>query len=121
MRAFRAGLLVCCLVVALCPPVAADPVPSSREVRKARQAARDRSRELGAASAHLATAQSRLDGMAAAVERLVEAYNGELVRLQQADQTYAQARARLASADAEVERARRAVALLAVESYGGLG
>ncbi|MEV4010679.1 C40 family peptidase [Nonomuraea angiospora] len=121
MRAFRAGLLVCCLVVALCPPVVADPVPSSREVRKARQAARDRSQELGTASAQLATAQARLDGMAAAVERLVEAYNGELVRLQQADQTYAQARARLAAADAEVERARQAVALLAAQSYGGLG
>ncbi|MFI7129149.1 NlpC/P60 family protein [Nonomuraea sp. NPDC050153] len=90
-------------------------------MRKARQIAQDRSRELGAASAQLATAQSRLDVMAAAVERLVEAYNGELVRLKQADQTYAQARARLAGADAEVERARQAVALLAAEGYGGLG
>ncbi|MEV1166937.1 NlpC/P60 family protein [Nonomuraea sp. NPDC049784] len=120
MRAFRAGLLACCLIVALCPPAEADPAPSSREVKRARQAARDRSKELGAATAELATAQSQLDDLAAEVERLVEAYNGELVRLQQAEQSYGQAQARLAGADTEVERARQDVALLAAESYGGL-
>ncbi|MFI7633881.1 NlpC/P60 family protein [Nonomuraea sp. NPDC049400] len=106
-------------MVALCPPAEAEPAPSSREVKKARQSARERSKELGAATAELVTAQSQLDGLAAEVERLVEAYNGELVRLRQAEELYAQASARLAAADAEVERVRQEVALLATESYGG--
>ncbi|MEV0386362.1 C40 family peptidase [Nonomuraea sp. NPDC050643] len=118
MRAFRAGLLVCCLLLALCPPVEAAPGPSSRDVKKARQAARERSKELGRANADLATAKARLDQFAADVERLVEAYNGEVVRLRQAEQAHAQALTRLAAADAEAERARQAVALLAAESYG---
>ncbi|MFG1704841.1 NlpC/P60 family protein [Nonomuraea sp. M3C6] len=121
MRAFRAGLLACCLIVTLCSPVAADPSPSSRDVKKARQNAQERSKELGATTAKLATAQSRLDQLAGEVERLVEAYNGEIVRLRHAEQAHEQARTRLAAADAEVERARQDVALLAAESYTGLG
>ncbi|MGW4405325.1 C40 family peptidase [Nonomuraea sp. NPDC004702] len=125
MRAFRAGLLACVLLATLCPltpgsPVLADPMPSAKDVKKARAAARERSKELGVASAGLAVAQSRLDELAAAVERQVEAYNGELVRLRQAEQSYAQAQARQAAADAEAERARQAVALLAAQSYGGM-
>ncbi|MFB9628414.1 C40 family peptidase [Nonomuraea helvata] len=89
-------------------------------MKKARQTARDRSKELGAVTAKLATAQSQLDGLAAEVERLVEAYNGELVRLRQAERVYAQSSARLAAADAEAERVRQEVALLATESYGGM-
>ncbi|WP_157547842.1 C40 family peptidase [Nonomuraea candida] len=121
MRAFRAGLLVGCLLVALCPPVAAEPGTTSRDVRKARQAVRERSKELGRTTAELARAQARLDELAAEVERLVEAYNGEVVRLRQAEQADLQSRTRLAAAGAEVERARRDVALLAAESHGGLG
>ncbi|MEO3874223.1 C40 family peptidase [Nonomuraea sp. B12E4] len=121
MRAFGAGLLACCLAVMPCAPVEADPGPSARDVRKARQAVRERSKELGATTAKLATAQSRLDQLAAEVERLVEAYNGEVVRLRQAEESHAQARARLAAAEAEAERARRDVALLAMEDYTGLG
>ncbi|MGR6913666.1 NlpC/P60 family protein [[Actinomadura] parvosata] len=121
MRAFPTGVLVGCLVAGLCPPVAADPGPSSHDVRKAKQAVRERSKELGRTTAALVTAQSRLDALTAEVERLVEAYNGEVVRLRQAEQAHQQATARLAAADAEVERTRQAVALLAAESYGGLG
>ncbi|SEG80211.1 NlpC/P60 family protein [Nonomuraea solani] len=120
MRAFRAGLLVGCLLVALCPPVEADPHPSSHDVEEAREAVRDRSKRLGKANADLATAQSRLDQLAAEVERLVEAYNGEVVRLRQAEQAHALAQTRLAAADVEVERARQGVALMAAESYIGL-
>ncbi|MEV4107700.1 NlpC/P60 family protein [Nonomuraea sp. NPDC049695] len=89
-------------------------------MKKARQTARDRSKELGAVTARLATAQSQLDRLAAEAERLVEAYNGELVRLRQAEQLYAQSMTRLAAADAEAERVRQEVALLATESYGGM-
>ncbi|MGP3912717.1 C40 family peptidase [Nonomuraea sp. 10N515B] len=119
MRTFRAGLLACCLFVALCPPVHAEPAPSGRDVAKAREAVRERSNDLAAASAKLATAQSRLARLTAEVERLVEAYNGEMVRLRNAEQAASQAQARLATADAEVERARQDVALLATETYGG--
>ncbi|MGW0802176.1 NlpC/P60 family protein [Nonomuraea sp. NPDC002799] len=120
MRTIRAGLLACCLIVALCPPVGADPRhPSSRDVERARQAARERSKELAVTTTRLVTAQSRLDELAAEVERLVEAYNGELVRLRHAQQAHEQARTRLAAADAEAERARQDVALVAAETYGG--
>ncbi|MDR8408322.1 NlpC/P60 family protein [Nonomuraea sp. 3-1Str] len=138
MRSVRAGLAAC-LVVALCPPagpaaalsaparlsahsgapVAAARPPSTRQVHRARRAVRQRSKELGVASAALVHARSRLDELTASVERLVEAYNGEMVRMRQANQAYDEARARLASADAEVESGRRAVAVLAAESYGG--
>ncbi|WP_188189207.1 C40 family peptidase [Nonomuraea sp. SYSU D8015] len=121
MRIFRAGLLAGCLLVALCPPVDADPAPSSRDVKKARDTVRDRSKELQATRAELATAQARLAQLAAEVERLVEAYNGAMVRLRHAEEASRQAQARLVAADAEVERARQGVALLAAETYGGLG
>ncbi|MEV0619649.1 C40 family peptidase [Nonomuraea sp. NPDC050404] len=121
MRAFRAGLLAGCVLVTWCPPVEADPDPTSRDVQKARQTVHQRSRELGRTTAELATAQSRLDELAAEVGRLVEAYNGEVVRLGQAEQAHQQATVRLAAADAEVETARQDVALLATEGHGGLG
>ncbi|MGI5285493.1 NlpC/P60 family protein [Nonomuraea polychroma] len=121
MRTFRAGLLVGCLLVALCPPVHAAPRPSPRDVAKAREAVRERSKELAATSAKLATAQSRLARLTADVERLIEAYNGEMVRLRNAEHASSQARARLAAADAQVEETRQDVALLATETYGGWG
>ncbi|SDJ92625.1 C40 family peptidase [Nonomuraea jiangxiensis] len=121
MRTFGTGLLACFLAVMPCLPVQADPGPSARDVKKARQAARERSKELDATTAKLATAQSRLDRLGAEVERLVEAYNGEVVRLRQAEEAHAQARARLTAADGEVEAARQNVVLLAMESYTGLG
>ncbi|MEV4470012.1 C40 family peptidase [Nonomuraea sp. NPDC049504] len=121
MRAFRAGLLAACLLVATCPPALAEPGPSRHDVKRARQTVRERSHQLSRTTAALVTAQSRLDRLAAEVERLVEAYNGEVVRLRRAEQAQQQATARLAAADAEVERARQDVALLAAENYGGLG
>ncbi|TMR12333.1 NlpC/P60 family protein [Nonomuraea turkmeniaca] len=121
MRTFRAGLLAGCLLAVLCPPVHADPRPSPHDVAKAREAVRERSKELASASAQLATAQSRLARLTSDVERLVEAYNGEMVRLRNAEQVTSQAQAQLAAADAEVERARQDVALLAAQTYGGWG
>lgn len=120
MRAFRAGLLVGCLFVTLCPPVVADRGPSSHDVKKARESVRERSKQLGRTTAELATAQSRLGELAADVGRLVEAYNGEVVRQRLAEQAYEQAQGRLAAAGVEVEAARRDVALLAAETYSGL-
>jgi cell wall-associated NlpC family hydrolase len=140
MRTVRTGATAC-LVLALCSPghacpalhadtvptavssslpsAYAEPAPSKREVRRARHTARERTEELGTASAELAGAQSRLDELTSGVERLVEAYNGEMVRLRRASDLHEQARARLGAADAEVERARQAVAVLAAEVYTG--
>ncbi|MEV0195489.1 NlpC/P60 family protein [Nonomuraea sp. NPDC050691] len=101
-------------------PVVAGRPPSTREVSRARRAVRQRNKELGAASAALVDARARLDELTASVERRVEAYNGEMVRMRRASQEYDQARARLASADAEVESARGKVAALVAETYGGL-
>ncbi|MFI6604272.1 NlpC/P60 family protein [Nonomuraea sp. NPDC050536] len=117
----RAGLLVAaCLVVAVCPPAAADPAPSSRDVAKARATVRDRTKELSQASAKLAVAQARLEDLAATAEQQVEAYNGELVKLAAAGKTYEQAKARLVNADAALDQARQAVAAIAAQSYGGI-
>ncbi|MGN9787498.1 NlpC/P60 family protein [Nonomuraea sp. ZG12] len=116
----RAGFLAVCLIVVLCPPVYAEPAPSSRDVAKARQAVHHRSKQLGVAAARLAEAQGRLDALAAEAERLVEAYNGELVRLRHAEQERQRADARAAAAEAEVDRARQPVALLAAQAYGGM-
>ncbi|MEU7855799.1 C40 family peptidase [Nonomuraea sp. NPDC049141] len=120
MHAIRAGLMVVCLFVTLCPPADAAPGPSRRKVIQARHTVRERTKELGTASARLAEAESRLDDLAAGAERLVEAYNGELVNLRHAQQAREQAQARLELADAEVQKARAPVALLAVQSYSGL-
>jgi cell wall-associated NlpC family hydrolase len=121
MHPVRSGFLVVCLIATLCPPAHAEPGPSRRDVSKARHAVHERSRALGTASARLATAQSRLDELAAGAERLIEAYNGALVRRRQAGQAYEQARDRLAATEARVAAARVPVAMIAAQSYGGLG
>ncbi|WP_372451138.1 coiled-coil domain-containing protein, partial [Nonomuraea rhizosphaerae] len=118
MYAIRTGFMITCLIATLCPPAHAAPGPG--DVRKARHVVRERSKELGRASAKLAKAQARLDDLAAGAERAVEAYNGERVHLERAGHTLERARARLTVADAEVEKARAPVALLAARSYSGL-
>ncbi|WP_327088784.1 NlpC/P60 family protein [Nonomuraea sp. NBC_01738] len=121
MHSVRAALLVaCCLIAVTVAPAHADPGPSSGDVSKAREAVRDKSKELGAASARLAEAQTRLDDLSAAAEQRVETYNGELVRLAQAKAAAELAKTRLVAAEARVGEARAAVAAIAAESYGGL-
>src|SRR5687768_14144304 len=111
MHSVRTGLLVaCCLVVTVCPQATAQPGPSSGKVAEAREAVRDRSRTLGAVSARLAAAEARLEELTATAEQRVEAYNGQLVRLAQAKERHEAAQARLATAEAEAEKARQAVA-----------
>ncbi|GAA0949629.1 C40 family peptidase [Nonomuraea longicatena] len=119
MRSVRAGFLVACALATLCPPAQADPRPSQDDVAEAREAVRDKNKALGSAAARLASAQGELDRLAAETERLVEAYNGELVRMAAARQTADAARARLTGAESEVATARTAVAVIAAETYGG--
>ncbi|WP_157251953.1 C40 family peptidase [Nonomuraea typhae] len=119
MHSVRAGLVVACLIATLCPPAHAEPRPSADDVAEARDAVRDKNKALGAATAKLAAAQGRLDELAATAERLIEAYNGELVKLTAAKAAAVDARARLLSAEAHFEQARSAVAAIAAEAYGG--
>ncbi|MEU4545619.1 C40 family peptidase [Nonomuraea dietziae] len=113
-------LVACCLLVATCPPAAAEPAPSAGEVAEARAAVRHRAKALGAASVRLATAHTRLETLAAEAGQKVEAYNGQLVRLEQAKARHAAATVRLKAAEAKVAETSAAVSMLAAQAYGGM-
>ncbi|MFI6298386.1 NlpC/P60 family protein [Nonomuraea sp. NPDC050790] len=119
MHSVRAGLLVACLIATLCRPAHAEPHPSADDVAEARDAVRDKNKALGAAVAKLAAAQGRLDELDAAAERLVEAYNGEVVKLTAAKAAVAATRTRLLDAEKMAEAARADVAAIAAQAYGG--
>ncbi|GIH23750.1 hypothetical protein Aph01nite_20600 [Acrocarpospora phusangensis] len=90
------------------------------EMAEARDQVEQRSRDLGRTQLKLATAESRLQDLAATAERLVEAYNGELVRLRDATARHESLTADLQGAEAQVEVARRQVAAIAADTYGTL-
>jgi cell wall-associated NlpC family hydrolase len=108
------------LILTLGCPAAADPRPSAQDVAKARQEAQQRAHELGKAEADLAVAQARQEDLAANAERLVEAYNGELVKLQATRVDYEQATKRLRRAAEQYQQVREAVAAQAAERYRDL-
>ncbi|MFC4057259.1 NlpC/P60 family protein [Planomonospora corallina] len=115
--------LVAGLVVAAAAPagaVPADPGPSAGEVARAGAEAREQSRRLGAATARLAEAEAELESLTTRAEKLIEAYNGEMVLLARAEERHRAATEQVRAAEAEVEDARRAVAALAAQSYGGM-
>jgi cell wall-associated NlpC family hydrolase len=122
-RATMVAGLVCALVVVAGLPADAapgSPGPSADEVARASAEAREQSRRLGAATALLAEAEAELEGLTARAEKLIEAYNGELVRLTQAEERQRRADEQVRAAGAQVEDSRRAVAALAAQSYGGM-
>jgi cell wall-associated NlpC family hydrolase len=108
------------LILTLGVPAGADSKPSAKDVAKARQQAEDRAHELGKAEADLAKAQARQENLAADAEQLVEAYNGELVRLEAARNMYEQAEQRLREAGQQVEEVRAAVVAQVADEYGGV-
>ncbi|GAA4579958.1 NlpC/P60 family protein [Planotetraspora phitsanulokensis] len=108
------------IVLTLGCPAAADPRPSAHDVAEARQQAQDRAHQLGKAEDDLTAAQTRQDDLAANAERLVEAYNGELVRLDNARTQYEQAAGRLQQAAGQYQQARSAAAADAARSYRDL-
>lgn len=112
--------IACYLVVTMCPPAAAEPAPSAGEVARARATVQARAKALGDASVRLAAANTRLDELNAEAGRLVEAYNGQLVRLAEAQQRHAIAMERLKAAEAKVNETKAAVSMLAAQSYGGM-
>ncbi|GII52448.1 hypothetical protein Pth03_08370 [Planotetraspora thailandica] len=108
------------LVLTLGCPAAADPRPSANDIAKARQQAHDRAQRLGDAEADLADAQAQQDDLAAGAEQLVEAYNGELVKLEKSRVAYEQSVTRVQQAEARYEQAREAAARGAAEAYNDL-
>ncbi|MEW9533341.1 NlpC/P60 family protein [Microbispora sp. NPDC049125] len=108
------------LVLTLGGPACADPKPSVGDVSSARQEAQDRAQELDRAEARLADAQARQDELAADAERLVEAYNGELVRLETARADYERAAQRAREAAEQYDTVRDELAEQAAAQYGGV-
>ncbi|GGO26040.1 hydrolase [Microbispora rosea subsp. aerata] len=108
------------LVLTFGAPAAADTKPSAKDVAKARQQVKERVRELGQAEADLAKAQARKEALNTEAERLVEAYNGQLVQLEQARSAYEEAERRARRAAEHVDRLRGEVAARVAERYSGL-
>ncbi|MFF3441635.1 NlpC/P60 family protein [Streptosporangium sp. NPDC002721] len=94
--------------------------PSADEVADARALARERGERLGSTTVLVAEAQARLEELVARAERLVESYNGELVRTARAREVAEQAAERARTAGSQVGEAREAVAAITAQSYGGL-
>ncbi|WP_405087524.1 NlpC/P60 family protein [Microbispora sp. NBC_01389] len=109
-----------CLALTFGAPAGADPKPSSQDVARARQQVQERARELGKASADLATAQARRDALDADAEQLVETYNGEIVRLERARAAYEQSERRAGQAAGEFDRLRSVVTARVAQGYGRL-
>lgn len=109
------------LVLTLGGAAGADSRPSAKEVAKARAQAQEQARELDRVETDLATARARQEELARNAEQLIEAYNGERVRLKAVRASYAQAVERLRSAADQVQEARAAIAAQASERYGGIG
>ena len=125
MHAVRTGLAaLCALATVLASPTplasAADPGPTAHDLAKAGKSAQERARELGTVTAELATAQAHLDDLATTTERLVETYNGELVRLAQSAKAVLDAQAKLQTAEARLATSRTAVAAITAQRYGGV-
>ncbi|GGS75312.1 glycoside hydrolase [Planobispora rosea] len=122
-RAAMVAGLVCALTVGTAIPggaVPGEPGPSADEVTRARAEARERDARLGTATARLAEAQAELEELTVHAEKLVEAYNGELVKAAHAGELSRLAGERALAAGRQVEEARKAVVATAVQSYGAM-
>jgi cell wall-associated NlpC family hydrolase len=95
----------------------AEPGPSARDVAKSRQVVRDRAAAVGRIKARLAQADGELDRLANSAEIAMERYNGELVRLDRARQTYQATQRRLLQSEQNYEQIRAEMAVFAAEAY----
>ena len=123
LRPTRAPL-VAALVLAVLPlvsgPSYAEPgpvVPSQQDVARARAAAADRARDVGAIEAGLVVANQRLEQAAVRAEQASEAYNGALWRLRQAETAARAARAAADRAHRRVGTQRTRIGALVAQSY----
>jgi cell wall-associated NlpC family hydrolase len=94
-----------------------EPGPSARDVARSEQAVRERAAEVGRVKSRLAQESGELQGLATAAEVAVERYNGELVRLRQAHETFENTRQRLARAEESYRRTREEAAEFAAAAY----
>ena len=113
-------------VGAMAAPAAADPAdaPSESQIAESRAAGAAAAATVGRANAQLAIADAELDRLSAEVAQAVEAYNGAVWRLQQAQEAAAAAQARAAESAVELADARNRVGRFAASAYragGDLG
>ncbi len=107
-------------------PAAAEPgdAPSESQIAESRAAGEAAAATVGRANAQLAIADAELDRLSADVARAVEAYNGAVWQLQQAQDAAAAAQARATASAAELSDARDRVGRFAASAYragGDLG
>lgn len=117
------AVMVCLLALGVTPAAADPDTPSAREVRQAKEKARERARDVGRIQARLARADDQLRELRGEVEKLIERYHGERVKLQRARDDHRDAKQRLADATRTVDATRAEIAELAAEQYqtrGGL-
>lgn len=92
-------------------------VPSQREVREARSAARAAADDVAGVQARLAAADRRLEESAVRAAQAAEAFNGARWEAREARRAAIQARQDAAAADLDLERQREAYADTLVDSY----
>jgi cell wall-associated NlpC family hydrolase len=95
----------------------AEPGPSAHEVAKSKQVVRDRAAAVGRIKARLAMADGELERLADTAEMAMERYNGEYVKLTQADQANQAAQQRLLRAQQSYEQFREQLAAFAGQAY----
>ncbi len=127
IRISVAGLATLALGLGIALPAQAkprDPTPSASDVARAQDAARTAATDVGLMQARLVNAQGQLEALESAEERAVEAYNGALFLLAQAEEAAAAARSRADAASVDLLAAQREVGRFAAASYrmgGDLG
>lgn len=113
------GFACTCAAMTGEPVLAAKPRPSAEDVAKARKQVRERAAELKEVALRLAEARARQEELAAQAALAVEAYNEAVVREQAARAEHERAVEAVKRADAMLAEARREVAPIVAQSYGG--
>ncbi|MWK35708.1 NlpC/P60 family protein [Actinomadura sp. J1-007] len=96
---------------------AARPGPGGDQVAESERRVRERAAEVGRIKARVAQADGELARLAAAAESAVERYNGELVQLRNARQSYADTQRRGVEAAHRLDEAQKELASFAANAY----
>lgn len=119
VAAIVVGLACACAATTGQPAFAAKPRPSAEDVAEARKQVRERAAELKEVALRLAEARARQEELAAQAALAVEAYNEAVVREQAARAEHERAVEAVKRADVMLAEARREVAPIVAQSYGG--
>lgn len=112
------ALLAIALTVGPAPAAWADPpYPSADEVRQSRQRAEQKAAEVGRIEAQLTKANATMRQLDIAAGRAMEAYNGAVLKLRQAELAAAQAHRVAEAAHRDVAEANARKGQLAAASY----